>query len=77
MMLGLESTDSWMSHIARNEIYYGRSVSTEEICQSIRAVSRDDVVRLADSLFRPETMTLTLLGAFKDGFKVPSLVPHN
>ena len=26
MMLGLESTDSWMSHIARNEIYFGKPV---------------------------------------------------
>ena len=41
MMLGLESTDSWMSHIARNEIYYGQPVATEEICQRIRAVSRE------------------------------------
>ena len=73
MMLGLESTDSWMSHIARNEIYYGKSVTTEEICQRIRSVTRDDVVQLADSLFRPEAMTLTLLGDFKDGFKISSL----
>ncbi|MGH7816818.1 MAG: M16 family metallopeptidase, partial [Candidatus Binatia bacterium] len=75
MMLGLESTDSWMSHIARNEIYFGKSVTTEEICQQIRSVSRDDVIQLADGLFRPERMTLTLLGDFKDGFKLPSLVP--
>jgi predicted Zn-dependent peptidase len=65
MMLGLESTDSWMSHIARNEIYFGKTVTTEEICQRIRAVSRDDVIQLADSLFHPEEMTLTLLGDFR------------
>jgi predicted Zn-dependent peptidase len=73
MMLGLESTDSWMSHIARNEIYFGKTVTTEEICQRIRAVSRDDVIQLADSLFHPEEMTLTLLGDFADDFKLKSL----
>lgn len=73
MMLGLESTDSWMSHIARNEIYYGQPVATEEICQRIRAVSRDDVVELADALFRTNGMTLTLLGDFADGFQIKSL----
>jgi predicted Zn-dependent peptidase len=73
MMLGLESTDSWMSHIARNEIYFGKTVTTEEICQRIRAVSRDEVIHLADSLFHPEAMTLTLLGDFKDGFKISSI----
>jgi predicted Zn-dependent peptidase len=77
MMLGLESTDSWMSHIARNEIYYGKAVTTEEICQSIRAVTRDDVVALADRLFRPEAMTLTLLGDFKEDFKLKNLVTHH
>ena len=75
MMLGLESTDSWMSHIARNEIYFGKAVGTDEICRRIRAVTRDQIVELADSLFHPEMMTLTLLGDFADGFKLKSLAP--
>ena len=29
-ILGLESTDSWMSQLARNEIYFGKVVSVEE-----------------------------------------------
>ncbi len=73
MMLGLESTDSWMSHIARNEIYFGKAVTTDEICQRIREVSRDEVIHLADSLFHPEAMTLTLLGNFSEDFKLKSL----
>jgi predicted Zn-dependent peptidase len=73
MMLGLESTDSWMSHIARNEIYHGQPVTTEEICQRIRAVSHEDVVELAETLFRADGMTLTLLGDFTDGFQIKSL----
>jgi len=72
-MLGLESTDSWMSHIARNEIYFGKSITTEEICQRIRAVSRDDVVELADDLFRSDGRTLTLLGDFADSFQIKNL----
>ena len=70
MMLGLESTDSWMSHIARNEIYFGHMITIDEICQKIRAVTRDEVVELAQALFCPETMALSLLGDFKDGFQV-------
>ena len=67
IILGLESTDSWMSHIARDEIYFGRAITTEEICQSIRSVTRDDVVDLASALFRSEAMALTLLGDLKNG----------
>jgi predicted Zn-dependent peptidase len=73
MMLGLESTDSWMSHIARNEIYYGRMISTDDICQGIRAVTRTDVVELARQLFRSGALTLSLLGDFKDHFKLDNL----
>jgi predicted Zn-dependent peptidase len=72
-MLGLESTDSWMSHIARNEIYFGHAVTTDEICRHIRAVSRDDVVDLAGALFRGGSATLTLLGDFKDDFPIDNL----
>ena len=72
-MLGLESTDSWMSHIARNEIYFGKSITTDEICRRIRAVSRDDVIQLASELFDGGGVTLTLLGDFADGFKIKNL----
>jgi predicted Zn-dependent peptidase len=74
MILGLESTDSWMSHIARNEIYFAKSITTDEICAGIRSVTRNDVVELAQTLFRPETLTLSLLGDFKDGFKINNLL---
>ena len=73
MMLGLESSDSWMNHIARNEIYFGKAITTEEICRGIRSVSRADVVDLARMLFRSEAMALTLLGDFKDGVKIKNL----
>jgi predicted Zn-dependent peptidase len=72
-LLGLESTDSWMSHVARNEIYFGKSVTTEEICRRIRAVGRADVAELARKLFQNNSMTLTLLGDFADNFQIKNL----
>ena len=70
MMLGLESTDSWMSHIARNEIYFGEPITTDEICRGVRAVSRDAVVDLASTLFGSQGIALSLLGDFKDEIKI-------
>ena len=70
MMLGLESTDSWMSHIARNEIYFGEPITTDEICRGIRAVSRDAVVDLASTLFGSQGIALSLLGDFKNDIKI-------
>jgi predicted Zn-dependent peptidase len=72
-MLGLESTDSWMSHVARNEIYFGQAVTTEEICRQLRAVSRADVIELARELFQNNRTTLTLLGDFADNFQLKNL----
>ena len=61
-ILGMESSDSWMSHLARDEIYFGKAISMEEISEGIRAVSRGDIIDLAREVFRPEGMALTLLG---------------
>ena len=62
MILGLETSDSWMSHIAKNEIYFGRVLSLEDISQGVRSVSRSDIVELAGAILRPEKMALTVLG---------------
>ena len=61
-ILGLESCDSWMSHLARNEIYFGKAISMEDISEGIRAVSRGDIIDLAREIFRPEVIALILLG---------------
>jgi predicted Zn-dependent peptidase len=62
MILGLESSDSWMSHLARNEIYFSKAFTLEEISEGIHSVSRKDVVDLACDIFQREGMSLTLLG---------------
>lgn len=62
MILGLETSDAWMSHIAKNEIYFGKAVTVEEISRKIRSVSRADLIELAGAILRPEGMALTLLG---------------
>jgi predicted Zn-dependent peptidase len=61
MILGLEGSDSWMSHIAKDEIYFERPITLEDIIRDIRAVTRDDTVELASTMLRPEQMALTLL----------------
>ena len=61
-ILGMESSDSWMSHLARDEIYFGKAMSMEEISEGIRVVSRRDIIDLAREIFRQEVMALTLLG---------------
>jgi predicted Zn-dependent peptidase len=62
IVLGLESSSSRMANLARQQMYFGRFFGVEEITREIEAVSPADVQRLANELFRPEAMALTLLG---------------
>jgi predicted Zn-dependent peptidase len=62
MVLGLETSDSRMSRIAKNEIYFGREIPLEEVAAGIDAVSNDDILRVGGRLFRPESLALTVLG---------------
>src|SRR5262245_17639761 len=65
IVLGLETSDSRMSRLAKNEIYFGRDVPLEEVAAAVDAVTNDDVRRVAERLFRPGTLALTVLGDLK------------
>jgi predicted Zn-dependent peptidase len=65
MQLGLETSDSRMSRLAKNEIYYGRDVPIAEVAARFDAVTNDDVVRVANRLFGAQTAQLTVLGNLK------------
>jgi predicted Zn-dependent peptidase len=61
LMLALESTGSRMSNLARQEIYFGRQYSLEEVLCGIEAVETDDVLRIARTVFSTG-LTLSILG---------------
>jgi predicted Zn-dependent peptidase len=62
LLLGLETTDSRMSRIAKNELYHGVDVPPQVVAERIDATEADAVTALADQLLRPETMAITVLG---------------
>src|SRR5205807_339403 len=62
LMLSLESTGSRMSHLARQEMYFGRFFTLDEILASIEGVSREDVQQLAQEFFIPEQIGVTEVG---------------
>ncbi|MGH7906876.1 MAG: M16 family metallopeptidase [Candidatus Binataceae bacterium] len=65
MLLGMESTDSRMNRLARNEIYFRRDVPIEELAGAIGKVSNDQIIELAAECFKPEQMALVVLGDLK------------
>jgi predicted Zn-dependent peptidase len=69
MLLSLESTSSRMSHLARQEMVFGRNVSMDEIAAGIDAVTAENVREVARELFVPAEIALTVLGPL-DGLKL-------
>jgi predicted Zn-dependent peptidase len=62
LTLGLESTSSRMSHLARQELYFGRYYTLDELLASIDAVTAADVQRVAGELFRDGGLAATVVG---------------
>jgi predicted Zn-dependent peptidase len=62
MVIGLESSGSRMANLARQQMYFGRFFGIDEMMEEIEAVTTADVQELAQELFQPESMALTLLG---------------
>ena len=62
MVLGLESSSSRMSLLARQQMYWGRFFSLDEITAEIDRVTAADLQRLVRQLLQPDQLALTLLG---------------
>jgi predicted Zn-dependent peptidase len=69
LMLSLESTSSRMSNLARQELYFGKYFSLDEMISSIERVTPDEVQKLANIFFDTRHIALTALGNL-DGFKI-------
>jgi predicted Zn-dependent peptidase len=61
-MLGLESTSSRMGNLARQELYFKRFFTLDEMIERIEEVTAEDVRRVAQEFFNPKNITLAMLG---------------
>ncbi len=62
LMLSLESTSSRMSNLARQELYFDRFMSLDEMLESIESVTREEVQQIACEFFTTENIALAMLG---------------
>jgi predicted Zn-dependent peptidase len=69
ILLGLESSTSRMSNLARQEMYFEYFFSMQEVLDMVENVTAEQVQNMAQSLFKPESVAVTLLGRL-DGLKV-------
>ena len=69
LLLSLESTMSRMSHLARQEAYFGRHVSVDEISRGVDSVTPEQVQSVARELISTERLALTILSP-RDKLKI-------
>jgi predicted Zn-dependent peptidase len=66
LVLGLESTSSRMASLARQETYFGRFMSMDEMLKRVEQVTAEDVHTLAQRFFHPQKMAVAMLGPLGD-----------
>jgi predicted Zn-dependent peptidase len=69
ILMGLESSNSRMANLARQEMYFQQFFTVEEITARIDAVQAEQVQTMAQRLFDPNRIAITLLGRL-DGIKL-------
>ena len=69
LMLSLESTSSRMHNLARQELYFGRYVSMDEMLQNVEAITAEQIREMAQRFFQPKAMAVAMFGPLK-GVKV-------
>jgi predicted Zn-dependent peptidase len=66
LMLSLESTSSRMSNLARQEMYFPRFSSFNEMLMAIESVTREEVQQVAQEFFCTDKVALAMLGRVRD-----------
>ena len=69
LMLSLESSTARMSNLARQEMYFDRFFSMDEMIRKIEQVTSEQLKKIAKEFFRPEAIAVTILGNL-NGLKV-------
>jgi predicted Zn-dependent peptidase len=62
LLLSLESTTNRMANLARQEMFFGRHISQDEVARRVDRVSKHDVLEVARDLLAPEQIAVTVLG---------------
>ncbi len=74
MKLELESSDAWGTYYGAQEIVHYPIETLEESEAKLRAVTREDVQALAETIFTDAGLNLALIGPYEDGKQFASIL---
>lgn len=64
ILIGAEASNTRMSQLATQELYFGRYFSLEELVEGVRQVTPEDVMEIVGEIFQPGTLALSAVGNF-------------
>ena len=74
VVMGLESTQSLMSHAGRSLLFSGEILTPEQIIAAYDSVTHEDVVALAQEIFRWDQVSLSAVGQVRTAEAYRALV---
>jgi len=69
MALGMEMSDAVAGYCAENEFFFHRIEQPEEYLEKIEKVSQNDILKIASDMFKPNKMSMAVIGAHEDAQK--------
>lgn len=66
LILGIETSDELASFYGFQEILKNEIMKPEEVIKKIKAVTANDILEVANDIFKPEKLNLAMIGPFKD-----------
>jgi predicted Zn-dependent peptidase len=67
LFLSMENMEAIMTRIARNEIYFGKYITMEEVIDSIERIKGEDILELSSKIFGGHKLTVAGLGPLEQG----------
>ena len=71
--LRFEASDEIAHFVAGQELFYNEIKQPSDILKKIEAVEKEDVLKIAEELFRPEKLSLSVIGRHDEGEKTNKL----
>ena len=68
-MINLETSDSLADFYGEQELFKDKIITPQEYAKKIKAITVEDVLRVAKDITNNKNLNLALIGPFKDGPK--------
>ncbi len=74
LYLASESVDNQMVRLAQNEIHFDDYIPLQTVIEKVEAVSAEEIQNLANALFQPDQISLTMLGPVEEQDNLEKLI---